>query len=162
MRTANRVSAFTLVEMLVVLAIISVLLSLVIGVGIHIKNWARKVNTQALTSRLSTALEEYRSQNRDYPPISSETWPQPSPLPGVELDLRWIAGCSGWKDFVPDPSDRNRICDVWGHRIRYRKLAPERILVWSLGPDGVDQTGLDPKSREEYDGNDDINQRTKY
>lgn len=46
-----------------------------------------------------------------------------------------------------DKTDPARFVDAWGRRIRYRMTGKDMMLVWSVGPDGVDQIGLTDETR---------------
>jgi len=57
----------TLVEMLIVLAIITLLASLVVGMATHIDNQSRGKGLQNTFAVLESALEEYREQTGGFP-----------------------------------------------------------------------------------------------
>ncbi len=67
--TVKNKRAFTLIEMLVVVAVIVILLSIVAGVGRNVYTKAQIRNTEATITTLSTILQEYQNQNknRDFP-----------------------------------------------------------------------------------------------
>lgn len=150
-------AAFTLIEVLIVVAIVMLLLSLA---GIVAKNaWhkARLTHTRGLISQIRDCMTSYSGAHRDYPPTEHETWPQPDCTAGVELDYSWLKDCGAGSSFSKDdfdPADSRFFVDPWKHRIRYRKSSPDRILIWSLGPDGVDQIGADAAGHRERLGDD--------
>lgn len=59
--------AFTLIELLTVIAIIAVLAGIVIGVGKRASESGKIARTKAELAALSTALESYKRQYGDYP-----------------------------------------------------------------------------------------------
>jgi type II secretory pathway pseudopilin PulG len=161
-----RRGGFTLVELLVVVGIMMVLLSLVGVVAQNARAKARLDRARGLVKQIQMVMEQYLAHYREYPPTQSETHPAGNYVPGVELDSRWL---SEWEssfkfnkdDF--DPADANFFIDPWRHRIRYRKSSPDRMLIWSLGPDGVDQIGgAGNTGRKERVGDDVTNMDSEY
>lgn len=145
---------FTLIEILVVLAILAILIGLVSTGVIYGTRAARVSHTAGLVAKINTALSIYLSKFDRFPsgaPNYPEHWPDPYDKQGVELDAGFLmefpdqAGTFNSEDF--DPKDPTRFVDAWGRRIRYRYKGNEEKLVWSLGPDGVDQIGLTDDTR---------------
>ena len=60
-------SAFTLIEMLTVLAIIVILTSLVVSVGVYVHKRAAQARTAGEVKMLESACENYKSENGSYP-----------------------------------------------------------------------------------------------
>lgn len=150
--------AFTVIELLVVVAIVAFLLSMIIAVGLHMRRKAQISHTKTMLKDLHLALDQYRSEHREYPAglaIHADTWPAPFNIAGVEFDHRVITerkpGCA-LNETDKDPADRNYLVDPWGNRIRYRKLGPTQMLLWSKGPDGKDQIGADVGKMRERAG----------
>lgn len=69
MRFFDRKNGFTLVEILAVVAVITVLLSMVIGVGKHVKDQGKIKLTQSTIEILVTAVELYYQDNGDTMPL---------------------------------------------------------------------------------------------
>lgn len=67
MRRRLGVGAFTLLELLAVIAIIAVLTGIVIGVGRRATETGRVARAKAELAVLSAALESYKRQHGDYP-----------------------------------------------------------------------------------------------
>ncbi|GMV83028.1 MAG: hypothetical protein AMXMBFR7_42120 [Planctomycetota bacterium] len=141
----SRAPGVTLIELLVVLALILMLLGLV-GVQVwKARERARADRTLALTKSVSAALEAYNSIHRDYPtgdPAQPPTWPSPYDTRGVEFRTDWLdEEPSGLPPDSIDKANPVFLKDGWGRRIRYRKTSSTEFLVWSVGPDGVDDLG---------------------
>ena len=150
---------FTLIEMLVVIAIITLLFTLAGVIATRARAKARTSKCKAIIKRTQVALEAYKMIWRDFPsgaPAHPDTWPSPYDTRGVEFDIRFVTerdpGGTSFTQDETDPADRNYLIDPWGKRIRYRKVSPRRMLVWSSGPDGVDDIGAGVEERK----NDDI------
>lgn len=71
----RKYSAFTLVELLIVVGIISILVALVIAAinPEQLRREARDANRKKDLSIISTAMEQYYADNNAYPPESSST-----------------------------------------------------------------------------------------
>ncbi|MCW8130766.1 MAG: type II secretion system protein [Planctomycetota bacterium] len=148
---------YTLLEILVAVAILATLLSLMGVVGSMAIKGTKKKSTQATVERAHAALAYfYATHGNQYPPETSETWPAPYDPAGVEFDRTLMPDQSvpAWKPGELDASDDRYVLDAWGHRLRYRKASPHRVLVWSCGPDGIDQTGADTAGRKVQAGDD--------
>lgn len=151
-------TGFTLIEILVVLAILAILIGLVATGVIFGVGYARTSHTHGLVAKINTALSIYHSKFDRFPsgaPSYPEYWPDPYDKQGVELDAGFLkeladqAGTFTSEDF--DPKDPTRFVDAWGRRIRYRYKGKEEKLIWSVGPDGVDQIGLTDADRASDD-----------
>ena len=64
--------AFTLIELLTVIAVIAVIAALILPVGGAVRRQAFIHNAQAQMSQLETAIERYKSAYGFYPPASSQ------------------------------------------------------------------------------------------
>lgn len=72
-REAGLARAFTLVELLVVIAIIGALSALILGVASHATKVKRVNRVKAELAKLVTAIESYKSKLGAYPPDNSTT-----------------------------------------------------------------------------------------
>lgn len=143
-------SGFTLIEILITIAIMMFLFALVAVAAQRFMARARITSTKELIKRAALQLEAYHALNRNYPapPVAADPFPDTCPYSivvplisdpafwhGVNLEKRFLIG-SSLDDFKLgdlDPSGRYLV-DAWGNPLKYRKIGPERYLVWSYGP----------------------------
>ena len=85
-RRPRRIPAFTLVELMVVIFIISILVALVIGVGKYVYDEAARRETESIQAIVMNAVETFHDIAGIYPPSG--------PFPGMEppLDKGGIIG----------------------------------------------------------------------
>ena len=104
--------------------------------------------------KIHVCMEAYKAIWREYPagaPLYPDTWPvgtQAVIYKGTPLDISLVMRGTGvgeegsfTKDEIPDPTGQFFV-DPWGNQIRYRKLSPDRILIWSYGPNKMDEIGI--------------------
>jgi general secretion pathway protein G len=136
-RTPKRQSAFTLIEILVVVAILAILAAIVVPRVMDRPDEARKVAAKADVAAIVQALKLYRLDNGFYPATDQGLAalvqkPASSPVPG-----NWKQG--GYLERLPK--------DPWGGDYQY--LSPgvkSEIDVFSLGADrtrGGEGSGAD-------------------
>jgi len=166
MRRGSRVSGWTVIEILFVMAIIAILTGITFGLltGVHRRTAMGRAKGELAV--ISTALEAYRTQYSDYPWI-------PSTMPsGVstneEIMFNALAGKLGPKGFeqnekiflepslmnldndaLTDPNSTssvpNAFVDPWGQRYRYYykeegsagNWTNSSFQLFSIGLDGV-------------------------
>jgi general secretion pathway protein G len=123
-------AAFTLMEMMLVLLIITLIIGSVALMFQNFSSNAQITTTQAKVRSLEAALMSYKTLNMFYPSQSQGlealvTRPSGDPQP------------KRWNQFVkPDG-----IMDPWGHKIQYRnpgKHNAQGYDIFSFGPDGVE------------------------
>jgi prepilin-type N-terminal cleavage/methylation domain-containing protein len=165
----KRSRGFTLIEMLVVIGIIGLLLSLFAVIAVKMRMMAKISQTQALIQRIHTACEAYKLTYRCYPPYNPGSTPQTDTYPsgyaqgskpiGAAMDItmltKWTPATTfKLQDYDPQtPPDlsataaKQYLVDAWyvpndglDHRIWYRKMGPDKILIWSHGPNGTGAT----------------------
>lgn len=147
--------AYTLIEVLIVISIIALLMSLIGVVAARARAKARVSKTKALVKRIHVAMDAYLALWHDYPagyPTYPETWPNPYDMKGVELEVSFLTDRDPVARFEVsdlDPTDNKYFIDAWGSRIRYRKVGPNRMLVWSIGPNKTDEIGNDTAKKRE-------------
>lgn len=169
---------FSLIEMLVVLAILATLLGLGIPAWGAVQRSAKRKATAALIDGVVLAMKQYRLA--DFPVWDAAArrqvnyrlwdWNEDEVIdgrPDAELPAIATPGhadhalyAAGYRGFMgtampPIPKERvnalGQVTDVWHRPLRIAfgsKLYPGGIGVWSLGPDGQDGP---PGSRAESD-----------
>ena len=123
---------FTLIEILVVVAIIGMLGAVAVPAYINYLADARIETTRALIKSVEDALVTYNSKNSGKYPDSLEVLTQETEDADAILQ----------GDYV----------DPWGNEIKYEKRGNKRPLLTSAGPDGEfwtqdDITNLDKKKK---------------
>ena len=176
-QSARSSRGFTLMELLVVVAIIVILASLTLaGLGYAQRKQAIS-KCQAQMKMLETALEEYKLDTGRYPVAvnnGSNTlfkalyWDSNNDNSGVGADtvqkvylseLDPSSNKQGWSS-NPVASATNTIKDPWGNEYNYRSgtlatgaVNPDAINpdfdLWSYGPDG--QAGVTPTDKAALD-----------
>lgn len=147
--------AYTLIEVLVVVSIIALLFGLIGVVAARARAKARVSRTKSLLKQIHLGMDEYKALWKDFPsgaPAFPETWPSPYAVSGVEFDRTFLSDREPGMKFEKgdlDPTDDHYVIDSWGSRIRYRKLSPVRMLLWSIGPNKVDEIGNDAAQKRE-------------
>ena len=144
----------TLLELLVVVAIIMILLSLIAVVTAKVREMARRSNATSLVHNIKQAMIVYNDRWHEYPSTNTakDTEPDPFDYKGVELDSRLLTAREPGSVFqISDlcPAHPYLFLDPWspyqdaGHsHIRYRKVNRERMLIWSYGPNQKDEIGI--------------------
>ena len=140
--------AMTLIELIVVMAIISILSSIVIGGVIAVRGRGKIAETRSLMTRLDLLAKQYETDYGDYPggsggPASAEM------LHAALTSRKWTGGV----EFEPketadtDGNGRMEIIDSWRNPISYYHHrsysgAPRATTfrLVSKGPDGVEGT----------------------
>ena len=153
---------FTLLEMLITIGIIVFLFSLIAMVAIRVREKARMSRVKGTIKKIHVCMEGYKAIWREYPagaPLYPDTWPtgaMATIYKGVPLDTSLVMRGTGIGEegsFTKDEFDPTGVffVDPWGNQIRYRKLSADRILIWSYGPNKMDEIGIgqvfDPKTK---------------
>ena len=149
--------AFTLLELLAVLAIIGALAGLMLGVGSHVFARAKRTRTEGELTVLAASLETYRRRHGDYPRTADaaallqallgrrDPVNRPITAPAV-IDLGAFTRLG---DVNPHADPAARLVDPWGNPFdyAYRTLDPwenSGFVLQSAGPDGVIYRALLP------------------
>jgi len=147
MKNCGYRTALTLVEMLIVLAIISLLASLVLGIAGTIHRQGNIQLTKSALGLLKAALDEYHDYEGEFPILSpGETlFAKLDAVPAARNVMRKVDD-----SLIKHDPDRGvtLICDPWGTPIDYRYVEgwtfPELV---SAGPDKTFGTGDDISSK---------------
>ncbi len=148
---------FTLIEMLVVLAIVSILASLITAGVMAARARARIQNTEMRKTQIIAVIHSYETDFNDVPPSVGEDG-----IAGCErlMEVLQTDEKNGpylrAKDVKTVDSNGNglfEIADDWGKPFRYlnrkdygrQKPNRDSYRLWSVGPDGVDDP-LNPGS----------------
>lgn len=146
--------AFTLVELLVTIAIILVLVGLLIpGVGM-VRDSVRRSKTAGLITGLTAALEIYAMEDgrHRYPPVEADQSMRTNREVGAlrTLDLLRERG-SQWRaaDLEPAPgsTDADRLVDSWRRPVRY---TVDDLIDKVIARPAPLKTGWNPKAREPF------------
>ena len=125
-------SAFTLIELMVVVVIIGILAGLVLGITSYATRKASTSNAIAEIETIRNALEEYRLEHQGYPVVSNVT-----PV----LDVAFRPYREWMSNNVSDVVNPAIFEDPWGQSYQYESLSKYRYRLYSLGQDLVDGTG---------------------
>ncbi len=132
----RRRAAFTLVEIMIVLAILVLLVAMVGPRLLKTQEKADAKITQTQIENLEQALDFYKVDNRAFP-TTEEGLAALMQKPADENRAKNWAGPYLEEDKVP--------VDPWGNQYRYeypgtRGANPDQPAIWSFGPDGKDNT----------------------
>ena len=131
---------FTLMEMLIVLAILVMLVALVVPRFLGAQKKADRQATKVQVEAFRGALERYALDTRTYPATEQGLQALLSP-PADSADSE-ESGVSGWEGPYLNKNEIPK--DPWGHEFQF-VYPPERGSadfpdIWSYGPDGEDNT----------------------
>ncbi|MDI6773801.1 MAG: prepilin-type N-terminal cleavage/methylation domain-containing protein [Verrucomicrobiota bacterium] len=163
----RRIEAFTLIEMLVVIAIIGVLLGLMLPVVMHSRKKARVARAKREVKELDEAWKAYLLSYKTFPPMPIAMMDSNalSILRGVTADSTNAHPNNPWNiPFLDVRTNTIYYCDPWGvpnttkgvykvaldtdmdNRVQLNGGGPwigVNVAVWSDGPDGVSHTADD-------------------
>jgi prepilin-type N-terminal cleavage/methylation domain-containing protein len=141
----------TLVEMLIVLAIITVLASMVIGMAAHIDNRSRGRSLENTFALLESALQKHHEYWRGFPDPNDPQYPTYSSSAVLYYRLDRTPGSRQILDKVSDSLIQNNpeeIYDPWGTVLRYVYFMGDNFpRLISAGPDRIFGTPDDIRSR---------------
>jgi general secretion pathway protein G len=127
----RRNSAFTLIELLLVLVILAVLAAIVVPRLVGRGEDARKTAAKTDVTNLAKVLGIYEQDVGSYPDDGQ----------GLSVLVKNPGNVANWKGPYLEPAELPK--DPWGHDYLYKKGGshnPTGVDVWSWGPDGKDGT----------------------
>ena len=139
--------AFTLIEMMVVTAIIAVLASLTFGGMSYYDQKMKYSRTEVLIASIERALEDYKSDNGSYPSGNIGDLFNALYGDGTNVYLATLNPELKGKQRNVSESEPYLIVDAWGNVLRYRHnlnnmANPKQDYdLISLGPNGVGDFG---------------------
>jgi general secretion pathway protein G len=152
----RQAAGFTLIELIVVIAIITLLMAFLALFISHIGDTAKNAKAKALVDTLDAACRFYRDDNGVYPPntmgdsrnlhyslgrprvVSMGGTIQARRPPYIDFQADWLQLARGQS---PDPTNPVPVIDPWGNPIQYvlpgvySAPAPD---IWSRGANGKD------------------------
>jgi len=142
---------FTLIEILLVLAIIGMLASVAIVALVGTREGAKKDTTKALVQSVANALDFYNMHIGHYP--SEEEGGLQALLTKPAFDSEALA--EKWRG----PYLKQEPVDSWGNKLNYQlnqagttDAAQQPYRLWSNGADGMDGTEDDIKNYQDETG----------
>lgn len=140
---ASSQNSFTLVEMLVVVAIIGILISLVTAGAQSARRRGAMAKAKAAISAMETAIAMYQSDMSDYPKNGNASLV--SALQDDPNDARWNGP---YLEFKQDELKDGQVMDPWGNPYEYVSVSggspTHRTHSYDLssrGPNGTDDGG---------------------
>ncbi|GEM_PF-381872 len=153
---------FTLVELLVVMAIIAILMGLVIGIAGAVQSGGAEAKAKAQIADLMLEVEKYQGDKGGYPPSRgvsgtptfSEaffTWYEDEKYVGTQFQTTEVA----------ESSNQRYPVDPWGNPYVYdwNSSNPLVYAIGSKGPDGRWGSDGDPNDTSSFGRGDDITNR---
>ena len=137
---------FTLIEILVVIAIISVLMGMILSGGNQAKKRARIYKTKAMITSLETALALYHTDFGAYPAAGNQNLVNDlADTDGNASNNDWHGPYMSFKAADLNGSiPAATVLDAWGKDYKYNNPYPLGDVppyeIKSLGPDGKDGT----------------------
>jgi general secretion pathway protein G len=135
--------AFTLIELIVVLAVISILAGFLFTAGQASRRKAKETRAEAMIASLETAVSIYYADNGDYPSEGASA--------ADNTSLKNALTTNALMEFdTGDIGAGGNIVDPWGNPYNY-DVAPvsgntASYNLWSYGPDGTSGNADDIKN----------------
>lgn len=135
---------FTLVELLVVLAIIGILAGIMLPVAGKVRYRGQVATTQGLIRNLEQAMEAYKADSGVYP----EHWDPPAlPPNGKPTFIYYLLETGRGAPYIDKSEltlsaantptrETDRLLDIWGHAFQYYRapiLGPDQGMITPIG-----------------------------
>jgi type II secretion system protein G len=143
--TGNRRTGFTLVEMLVVIAVIGLLGSLILGGVMAAKRQANRNHTRTIIQLLGAAIDQYENDWGDYPPGDGQAGGAEDLYSALTSPANTRAYVSGGQPAAVEQAETGRkaFVDFWRNPLRYTHHRhysgdprADEYRLESAGPDG--------------------------
>ena len=146
--------AMTLMEILMVMAIMTLIVSAVVAASFAAQRRAQVKGTEGFFEQIAVGLAQYKADHRMYVPSDDDdtTYPLWQALEGTYIDVEAKYKLAG--DTVTDPRtgqaiQRYQYQDAWKKLLWYGCAAPyDRFEIRSSGPDLEAETGDDISRRQ--------------
>ncbi|MCM8789015.1 MAG: type II secretion system protein GspG [Candidatus Omnitrophica bacterium] len=130
-------TGFTLIEILVVLAIVAMIISISVPAAKKARNKAAIVRTKSIIASVEAALFMYQTDMGDYPGSTGSSTILIEALMGPVEDENWKGPYMRFKQ--SDIDENKNIIDTWGEPILYIYPQTEKnnvpFIIFSKGPD---------------------------
>lgn len=161
----KRHGGFTLVEMIIVIAVILILISLMIGLIVVITDRAHYQKTEAVIKMLDDGCKTYKGEYNVYPPndkgdsralhyylgrerikvLDKDTNIKTKRPPIIEFKADLLEEGKS----VPDANNPVPVVDAWNQKVQYKvpgQWNKKHVDLWSPGKNGRDE--LDPTMKD--------------
>jgi prepilin-type N-terminal cleavage/methylation domain len=136
-------SGFTMVEILVILAIISLLIGLIVSGADSVRRKSKVYQAQAMIASLETALALYHVDFGAYPAAGNLN------MVTLLTDSVNLGGNPEWRGPYMSFKENDltgkvpnaTVIDPWKHAYGYDLPGIPEYRIWSAGPNGIDEDG---------------------
>jgi type II secretory pathway pseudopilin PulG len=134
-KQASRGGAFSLIELLVVMAIMMILATLLIGLSGYIWRASKEAKAKAGVEKIHKALLEYSLAVGGYP---ANTTPNKEDDLAVVMSPPLIAPFNTLTNWLEGWNQKgtNVVVDPFGHGYRYLRQSPQSYILYSCGFNG--------------------------
>ena len=138
----GRARGFTLVEMVIVIAVILVVASLALGLFASNLDETKRLHTEMLIQNLDLACKGYKNERGSYPP-DGRFFEHLGKERIVPLDAASVTNRPPFMTFRKDQVDpvTSAVIDAWDRPVRYQAPGVRNathVDLWSAGPNGQD------------------------
>ncbi len=134
---------FTVIELLVVVAVIAVLSGLLLGGVSLVQQRSRVAATRQTLMELSAAFAQYRQEDghRRFPAVAPDLGISRTPIPPATIGVLDLLDRKRlWSPQALRTDALGRLCDPWGGPLRYSLTRPDppaggdRLATWNWDP----------------------------